>query len=356
MKKVMKEQSLTFDIEVKKCYNIDQFRGDTMSYQLNSVALHITDECSGKCPMCYYAKKDTVKHEGNIEILKANVREVNLVGGDPAEYSHIQELVEYLSELGLDVLILSNTHKYKNSSVEKIAPYITSLEGTFHAPTAEEHNRFNASPNSYQEMFSNLKRYDKVKTKEQKLGAVLNVMNHSYNRLYATIESLLEQGLNPDYVLIQRVGLYGRAEDKKGFSLIQERLATAFEQIDKINKELGVESVMVDAFPLCLIPEEYHKYLEKCDWGYHTASLDMNGNITRCAVANHSGENLLGNVLETPLSEIWENSPTLIKFRSKEYLDDNCKECDILEKCGGGCPTSSGDNTLSNDALVKTKK
>ncbi len=335
-----------------------------MTYQLNSVALHITDECSGHCPMCYYAKKNKVKNEGELETLKAiadelkksGVKEVNLVGGDPAEHSRIQELVEYLYELGLDTSILSNTHKYKNSSVERVSPYVSSLEGTFHASTAEEHNRFNASPNSYQEMVSNLKKYEKIRTEDQKLGAVLNVMNHNYNMLYKTIESLLEQGLNLDYVLIQRIGLYGRAEDKNNYYVIQEKLATAFEQIDKINKELGVESAMVDAFPLCLIPEEYHKYLEKCDWGYHTASLDMNGNITRCAVADHCGENLLGNVLETPITKIWETSKTLIKFRSKEYLEDDCRECDILEKCGGGCPTSAGNNKLSSDVLVKVKK
>ena len=334
-----------------------------MKYQLNSVALHITDECSGKCPMCYYNKKEkTIKREGALEVLKsialelknANVREVNLVGGDPAEHSHIQDLVKYLYDLGLDVPILSNTHNYKNSSVYEIAPYVTSLEGTFHAPTAEEHNKFNASPNSYQMMVSNLKRYDKVRSTNQNLGAVLNVMNYNYNRLYAIIESLLEQGLNLDYVLIQRIGLYGRAENNKEFSIVKEKLATAFEQIDDINKKLGVESVMVDAFPLCLIPEEYHKSLGVCDWGYGTASLDMNGNITRCAVAEHTGENLLGNIFETPLSEIWDNSPTLIRFRSKEYLSGECKECNLLSKCGGGCPLSCGNNTLSSDVLVKT--
>lgn len=333
-----------------------------MENQLNSVALHITNECSGNCPMCYYTRKFQVKREGELEILKsialelkkANVKEVNLVGGDPAEHSHIQEIVKYLYDLELDVPILSNTHNYKNSSVEEIAPFVTSLEGTFHAPTAEEHNRFNASPNSYQEMVLNLKRYDKVRTEGQNLGAVLNVMNYNYNRLYEIIENVLQQGLSLDYVLIQRIGLYGRAENNKDFSIMKEKLAIAFEQIDNINKKLGVESVMVDAFPLCLIPEEYHKYLEKCDWGYGTASLDMDGNISRCAVAEHCGENLLGNILETPLSEIWENSPTLVRFRSKEYLNDDCKKCDMLAKCGGGCPMSCGNNTLSSDVLVKT--
>ena len=335
-----------------------------MTYPLKSVALHITNECSGNCPMCYYTKEGQVKCEGKLETLKqivlelksAGVEEINLVGGDPAEYSQIQELVEYLHELGFRVPILSNTHNYKNSSIEKITPFITSLEGTFHGSTAEEHDKFNQSPGSYQTMINNLKRYNKIKSSEQNIGAVLNVMNYNYNRLYKIIEKVLEQGLSLDYVLIQRIGLYGRAENDQEFVILKEKLKTAFEQIDKINNNLNVESVMVDAFPLCLIPKEYHKYLGNCDWGYGTAAVDMNGDISRCAVAEHCGENLLGNILTIPTAEIWENSPTLIKFRNKEYLRKECQDCNLLQKCGGGCPMSCGNNILSTDVLVKSLK
>lgn len=332
-----------------------------MTYPLKSVALHITNECSGKCPMCYYAKNGQIKCEGKIEVLKkialelkkVGVEEINLVGGDPAEYSKIEDLTKYLYELGFKLPILSNTHQYKNSSVEKITTYVTSLEATFHAVTSKEHDHFNNSLGSYEKIINNLKKYNSLKTPEQNIGAVLNVMNHNYNHLCEIIERVLEQGLPLDYVLIQRIGLYGRAENSQKFTILKEKLATAFEQIDKINKNLGIESLMVDAFPLCLIPEEYHKYLDKCDWGYGTAAIDMNGDITRCAVAEHSGENLLGNVLETPLKEIWENSPTLLKFRDKSYLRDECQKCNLLGKCGGGCPISCGDNHLSTDVLVK---
>lgn len=335
-----------------------------MEYQLKSVALHITNECSGHCPQCYYTNEEEKKREGKLEILKqialelkkAKVEEINLVGGDPAEYSHIQELVEYLYNLGFRVPILSNTHNYKNTTLEKIIPYVTSLEGTFHAPTALEHNAFNRTKHSYETMLANLKKYDALRNKKQKIGAVLNIMNHNYNHLYEIIERLLYQGLRLDYCLIQRIGLYGKAKGNEKEKIEVERLVEAFKQIERINKELKVESVMVDAFPFCLIPKEYHKYLDKCDWGYGTASLDMNGDITRCAVASHCGSNLLGNVLETPVSEIWQNAPTLIHFRKKDYLRKECQNCNMLSKCGGGCPISYGNNELSNDALVKTLK
>ncbi len=335
-----------------------------MEYKLKSVALHITNKCSCNCPPCYYTNNKQVKCEGNLDILKkiafelrnAQVEEINLVGGDPAEYSRIQELVEYLHALGFRIPILSNTHRYNNTTLEKVIPYVTSLEGTFHAPTAEEHNRFNKTTNSYEIMLANLENYDKLRDTNQNLGAVLNIMNHNYDHLYEIIDRLLEQKLRLDYVLIQRIGLYGRASGKESEKIVMEKLAIAFEQIDKINKVLGIESIPVDAYPLCLIPEEYHKYLDRCDWGYGTASLDMNGNITRCAVATHSGSNLLGNILETSVTDIWQNSPTLIHFRNKDYLREECRGCHLLTQCGGGCPMSCGNNELSDDALVKTLK
>lgn len=335
-----------------------------MNYKLKSVAFHITNECSSNCPMCYYTKEKQVRCEGNLEVLKrialelknAGVEEINLVGGDPAEYSKIQDLVEYLHDLGFRIPILSNTHNYKNTSIERITPFITSLESTFHAPTAKEHDAFNRTKGSYEMMLENLKKYDSLRKSNQTIGAVLNVMNYNFNRLLDIVKSLLEQGLYLDYVLIQRIGLYGRAEGAEKEKLLRDMLITVFSQIDRINRELGIESLLVDAFPLCLIPEEFHKYTNKCDWGFSTACLDMNGDISRCAVADHNGENLLGNVLETSVVDIWDSAPTLISFRNKDYLREECQKCDNLAKCGGSCPMSQGSNVLLDDELLLQRK
>lgn len=74
---------------------------------LNSVALHITNICSHNCPMCYATNQTQTKRESDldnlkkiaIELKKANVCEINLVGGDPCEYSYIEELHLMLAHL-----------------------------------------------------------------------------------------------------------------------------------------------------------------------------------------------------------------------------------------------------------------
>jgi len=331
-----------------------------MTYQLNYVAMHITNECTHKCAMCYHGDTFTFC-EGNIEVLKsaalefrkAHVNEICLVGGDPAEHSKIKELLEYLHELGFKVSILSNTHKYKNSSVAEITPFVDSLEWTLHGPTESIHDNFCKVSGAHRLALTNLKEYLAHKKEEQQLGIIMNIMPHNYNELYNSIESVMNAGLTPNYMMIQRIGAYGRADGKNEFMIGPDELNIAFEQIKRINDDLGVDAVPVDAYPFCIIPEEYHYLIAKCDWGYGTASMDMYGNLSRCAVASDYS---LGNVLKTPLNEIWNNSPSLQLFRSKEYLRSDCQSCESLDICGGGCPISSCEGCLSNDALIRVKQ
>ena len=335
-----------------------------MEKLLESVALHITNECSHKCPPCYATKECQIKCEGDIETLKkiadelkkANVKEINLVGGNPAEYSKIQELVEYLYSLGFELPILSNTHDYKNTTLEKITPYVTSLESTIHADNANEHDMFCGSKGAYENVIHNLLHYSEIKNDSQMTGIVLNVMKHNYNKLYSIIESLLARKLSVDYVMIQRIGLYGRAEGKKSFVLTENELLEAYENIDKINSKLGIDIFPVDAFPYCKVPEKFHKYLSSCEWGYSLAGIDMHGNISRCAVAPNIKENYLGNILTDSIIDIWENSEILKKFRNLSYIDEECIDCNMLDKCHAGCPMSHGDCKLTSDSLVKVKK
>lgn len=327
---------------------------------LNSVALHITNICSHNCPMCYATNQTQIKRESDldtlkkiaIELKKANVEEINLVGGDPCEYSHIEELLKYLNSLGFSLPILSNTHNYKNSSIERVTSYVSSLEGTIHGESAKIHDAFCGMEGAYDNLVSNLKLYNSIKDKNQNIGIVLNVMKHNYNHLYDSIYSLKEQNLDIDYVLVQRIGTYGRAEGKDNYKMALNQIISAFYDIDRINKELNIETRMVDAFPYCLIPEEYHQYLDRCDWGFGTAAIDMDGNLSRCAVCFKP----LGNVLTENIADLWENSEELKKFRSKEYLTDICKKCDVLDKCGGGCAISCGTAKLETDQLVKSLK
>lgn len=329
------------------------------NYKLESVALHITNECEHRCPMCYATCATQVKREGDLQTLKniisrlqaSGVRELNLVGGNPAEHSQIEEIVKYAHSLGLDVPILSNTHDYKNSSIEKIAPYVSSLEWTVHGPTADMHDRF-CGKKDYENVLARLLTYDGIRNENQKLGIVMNLMAHNYNLFYETICRLLDRGLNIDYLLIQRIAPFYRGKEFQN-KLNIDQVIEGFRNIARINEELGVESVVVDAFPFCKVPKELHQYLGRCEWGFTTAACDMDGNLSRCAM---SSKYTLGNVLETEPQYIWNHSEILDRFRSKSYLPDECHECDMLSLCGGGCAMSCGHENLDLDVFVKSKK
>ena len=159
-------------------------------YQLKSVAMHITNQCSHSCPMCYATPEGQIKCEGNIEILKkiadalkiAGVKEINLVGGDPASYSNIQQLVEYLYKLEFEVPILSNTHIYKNTDLEKIVPYVSSLEGTIHGSTSSIHDAFCQRKGAYNILIENLKRYSQF-VRNKKTYIEIHDVEIVYNRV-----------------------------------------------------------------------------------------------------------------------------------------------------------------------------
>lgn len=327
-----------------------------MEYKLDTVALHITNECTHKCAMCYATCEDQIKREGDLKTLKivmdqfqkAGVREINLVGGNPAEHSQIEEIVKYGYDLGFDMSILSNTHNYKNSSVEQIMSYVSSLEWTVHGSTGEVHNRF-CKQSDFEPTLERLKIYDQERSDSQKLGIIMNLMSHNYNAFYDTIYSLLERGLTIDYLLIQRIAPFYMGKKFEN-NLTIEQVVEGFRNIKRINEELGVESLICDSFPFCVIPEDLHPYLDKCSWGYTIAACDMDGNLSRCAM---SSKYTLGNVIEKDPLDIWNHSEILDRFRSKTYLPETCQNCDTLEKCGGGCAMSCGNENLSEDRFVK---
>ena len=129
-----------------------------------------------------------------------------------------------------------------------------------------------------------------------------------------------------------------------------DEIIAIFRQIQRLDEELKIAIEVVDSYPMCLLPVDLQRYTARIDWGFGTAYIDMRGNLSRCAV----NQRPLGNILDpkTSLEKIWAEHPDLIKFREKKYLPSRCQKCDLLEQCGGGCPSSCGGCDLSADELM----
>ena len=324
---------------------------------LKYIALGITTYCSHCCGICYETAglkpKDrrngdlkTLMHIGD-KLLKAGVEFVELVGGDPNEHPEIGKLTRYLHDLGLEVGILSNTH----CAWREVAAYVTALEWTVHGPQ-NFHDAY-TRPGTYNEVLGRLKEFAKVKTKDQKIGLTLNFTPIMSVKLYETVCALANE-LPVNYIQLQRVGPFGGAKGGD-YSLKLEEVIAIYRQIQKVDEELGLEIEVVDSYPMCLLPEDLRKYTARCDWGFGTGYVNMCGDLSRCAVNQIYN---IGNILvpETPLEWLWEHDAGLRRFREKRYLPLRCQECDLLEKCGGGCPSSCGGCELSVDQLIAERE
>jgi radical SAM protein with 4Fe4S-binding SPASM domain len=87
---------------------------------------------------------------------------------------------------------------------------------------------------------------------------------------------------------------------------------TQYCQFDPTQLELGVKGCTAALYNMCIEPD---------------------GGVIPC----QSYYQQLGNFLADPWDSIW-NHKLAVRLREREYIMDECRNCDLLSECGGGCP------------------
>lgn len=311
-------------------------------YKLSSVILHITDMCTSHCPYCYACANDKKYSHADIktiyniieELAKAEVERVSILGGDPVLHPYIIDIAKRLCEKGITAGIMSNTLEFP-VAIDEVIKYIDVYETTIHGCTAMGHDAFSGKQGAYKLLINNLRTLSKHNVT---IGIAINIIPETSNMIYDMVEALIKkEKIHVDYIVLQRIISFGRAEDSTRYLLTKENLEQALENVDKVYKQLGIKITVEDPFPLCAMDESYRKYMHPCEWGYTKAALNGNGDLTRCGA---DPRYLLGNIFKKPITEIWEHSPILEEFRQKKYLPDECQKCKLFTQCGGGCSLS----------------
>jgi radical SAM protein with 4Fe4S-binding SPASM domain len=96
---------------------------------------------------------------------------------------------------------------------------------------------------------------------------------------------------------------------------------------------------ILEVFPTCLFtdsPKEIQEIFSKrmCTAGNTTLTIGSEGNIRVCSYDQES----YGNILEEDFKTIWKK---MEKWRDNSLLPQECKDCIIVDSCGGGCKVSN---------------
>lgn len=314
-------------------------------YKVKLVALHITQFCAHKCPFCYIAKDDKhkIQHPSYDKLEKiidalsdAEVADITFLGGDPCTYPRVIDLAKYTSNKNISISILSNTLSFPSSSIEDAVKYFSSFETTIHDITPELHDSVCKHDGAYRNVINNLR---DIASAGGNIGIAINVHPKTASKIYDLVERIVvKENVPLNYIIVQRIVPFGRAANSSEFTIMRTQAEQALYGIRRVDTELGIKIVVEDPFPLCVLPGNLKKYMAPCEWGFTKASISADGDLSRCGA---DPRYRFGNILETPLLELWNTSEILKSFRERSYLPGRCRVCKEMERCGGGCPLSA---------------
>lgn len=314
--------------------------------QLRNAYLHITNACEFHCPFCYASDIhikgnkcffDTNKILSIIDIIgKTTIKNLSLVGGNPVLHPDIAKIIKHVKNTtDLNLILMTNTGDFTHNSLNDCYSFVDVLMVTLHSDCESEHDRITNRDGAYRELIGFLLDYQFFNP-SGKIKIAMNITPYAYDKLYSAIKKLIEKGINVDEVELQRIAPVSQDRMNEEFLVNAKQANIALSQAKKIRDELKVKVCLVDPFPLCFVDDDNREIVVPCKCGKTDININGEGDVSRCgADPNYQ----LGNIFECSIEEIW-NSSELTSFRNREYLPQECVNCDSKTVCGGGCPMS----------------
>jgi radical SAM protein with 4Fe4S-binding SPASM domain len=299
--------------------------------------LALTYRCNNNCSHCYNARSRRypempVKAWKEVidKVWDLRIPHIVFTGGEPTLYNGLADLVAHAEDQGLITGLNTNGRKlgdksYLNSLIEAGLDHVQiTLES--HDPLI--HNRMVAAEGAWTETVTGLKN-----VLDSRLYVMTNttLLTHNKDSLQQTLAFLGELG-------VPTVGLnaliYAGKGKQVGTGLREEELPPLLEDARNISQSNGQRLIWYTPTQYCHFnPLQLDLGVKGCTAALYNMCIEPNGDVIPCQSYYHS----LGNFIQNPWDEIWEH-PLALSLRDRTNIPEDCKNCDYLPECGGGCP------------------
>lgn len=317
---------------------------------------HITNLCNLRCQHCYqeeFSKKNDLDWSGLKKIsdhLLITLQQwhqtacIHLTGGEPLLKSELFPLLEELDqqsvveELGIitNGLLLDEEILKRFSNLSKLKKIKISLDGG-----DSETNDSIRSKGVYHKVL------EKISMIQKKKGYEIILMFTALKKNFRSLPSLFQLGqeLGVDGVIIERFIPLGKGKSLMGEILSKDEWRELIGMLEDFFQIEGGDLLFLpyQAFQISFKEGEVELLGAPCVIGVDGICIMPEGNVFPCRRFPIS----IGNLLDQPLKEIWENSELLKRLKRKENLRGQCGRCEIKE-CRG---CRSLTLALTNDYL-----
>lgn len=286
--------------------------------KLEMAWIEVTQKCNMKCIHCYegndhYGFNDTLSlaQWKNVirQLVDAGINRLIIIGGEPACYSNIIEIIDYISDLNIDVTLFTNATCFSKELFNCVVKNNINVKVSIYGHNAQVHDMITQMPGSFDKMIHWVK---KLIFCNINVSSAVIIMKENQEYLNDIIHFVKETGMK-----------YSR------YDTIREVYGGT--QTPHVPTNMDILNNVYFTKPNFRTSEE--KFIESlCHntcW-YGKISIMENGDVIPCEFER---EYIYGNVLCNTIDEIIHSKRTLSKWFFDFSKIDECKDCEFRFAC-----------------------
>ena len=303
---------------------------------------HVTNLCNLRCKHCYqddFSKRNDLDWAGLKKVcdnLLNTMKDwdktacIHLTGGEPLLKPDLFPLLNHLDQHSMveELGIITNSLPIDQETMKRLIGFskLRKIKISLDGGNAETNDSIRQR-GTFDKVVKNI---PLIKREERfEIVLMLTAMKRNFRSLLSLFK--LCQDLGIDGLIIERFIPLGRGRESLDEVLSKEEWKEMIEMLsDFISTEEEHSFFPYQAFQISFGGGEPELLGAPCVVGMDGLCVMPDGSVFPCRRFPVS----IGNLLETPLSEIWEKSEILERLRNKENLKGRCGRCGI-DDCRG---------------------
>lgn len=317
------------------------------STKVTCLRFEVTTRCPLKCAHCHVGAEEegeNLDFESFLRTVRSapqlGIDRVRFSGGDPSMWPTLLDAIIECRrlELGVAVNTIAPALMRKLGTVAQEFGAIK-LTTTLNAPSRQEHDRIVGVPGHIEAVLDAL---TAIK------GSIAVDVN--YPLLRENLKGVTQaRALLADYgvgkLCLNRMYPAGRAQKNRIVLPNRNELANLIETVlqDPTSKE-PPRITFANAIPLCIV-EDPQSFLDfnsgpLCKHGRESLSISATGHPRLCVALPSYQES----IVDTPIEEFLD-SPEMKAWHQDHYLPAECRACEFVSICRGGCRLAAQEST-----------
>ena len=311
-------------------YENDIYSLASKNKTLLSVTIELTTRCNWRCKHCYlplYINKGLSReclYNLFQDLRKMGTFELLFTGGEIFTRPDIIDIIRDAREMFFDVKLFTNVSLLNENQIKALSELnISQVSCTVFSMSESIHDQITSVKGSLKRTVNNLHLLKKYNIPVEVKQIILTT-----NQNYIDEVSIFCKNMNFKHLVTTNIFYKTNGNSTPSTFRVSDQFLN--ENIVKIDQIRNFK---------CF---ENNSTMYVCNATRYSCTIESNGNFLACNNLNLP----LGNILTTPIEEIWLNSTTLHQIQNKKFSD--------LEKCTS-CPLNKYCNRCSGVALLEDK-